>query len=772
MNASFDPHRSDSIGSVATVDPTTSSDPKTSADPATNEIQANKEHSQWYIEEMDCPTEEGLIRKRLGQFDGIEQLDFQLMQRKLTVIHRVDLGAEIESALRELGFNPVSAHQARHHVPHEHEHGHDHGHVHGPTRGVDTENRHKKQLYRITAAVVFALIAELGSWWSGSHTVWFVLSLVAIFLSGLQVYKKGWIALKNRNLNINALMSIAVTGALLIGEWPEAAMVMSLFALAEWIEARSLLRARNAVEQLLSLAPDHVDVWDVPTEQWQNVLSQEVPAGSLIRVRPGERIGLDGMIETGQSDVNQAPITGESVAVAKASGDTVFAGTINGMGELQVRTQGSAQDSTLARIAQAVQNAQKGRASLERFVDRFSRIYTPIVVLLAVGIAIVPPLFGWMGWFDAIYKALVLLGIACPCALVISTPVGVVSALAGAASHGVLIKGGAYIERLRHMRFLALDKTGTLTTGRPTLSEYAVVDTLQSTDVLSIAHYLAARSDHPASTAVCQGLTPNKLGFQPLQEQSDHFEALPGRGVQSVVDGVHYKLGQLFWVLGIEQQIDNELQWIPPALREAYEKGLREGASFVFLSADDQLLAVFLLQDSIKARVADSIRDLAAERIELAVLSGDAPAAVAHVGKQLGIQRIYGGLLPEDKLTLVKQERARHTVGMVGDGINDAPALAEADIGFAMGSLGSDMAIETADIAIMNDELDQIHWVFRLSRRLHAVLVQNISAALAIKAVFLIWAIFGDAAMWMAVFADVGASLLVVANSLRLLHHK
>src|SRR5699024_6219078 len=263
-------------------------------------------------------------------------------------------------------------------------HEHVHGHMQADERG---KNKHKNQLYRISAAVTFALVAELGSWWSGSGILWYVLSLAAILLSGLQVYKKGWIALKNRNLNINALMSIAVTGALLIGEWPEAAMVMSLFALAEWIEARSLLRARNAVEQLLSIAADHVYVWDEHCAQWENKQTQEVAASSLIRVRPGERIGLDGVIETGQSDVNQAPITGESVAVAKTIGDAVFAGTINGMGELQVRTQGSAEDSTLARIAQAVQNAQKGRAALERFVDRFARIYTPIVVLLAVSIA-------------------------------------------------------------------------------------------------------------------------------------------------------------------------------------------------------------------------------------------------------------------------------------------------------------------------------------------------------------------------------------------------
>lgn len=733
------------------------------------------ERSEWYIEEMDCPTEEGLIRKRLAQFKEIEQLDFQLMQRKLTVLHQAGMRAAIESALKGLGFQPkifTGAHDTNFSGK-SHEHGAcvGHCHTHAPSSAAKGMSKHKKQLYRISTAVAFALIAELGSWWGGTSAVWMMLALAAILLSGVQVYKKGWIALKNRNLNINALMSIAVTGALFIGEWPEAAMVMSLFALAEWIEARSLHRARNAVEQLLSIAPDHVYVWKEQSKRWEEVETHTVAAGSLIRVRPGERIGLDGVVESGQSDVNQAPITGESMAVAKTVGDTVYAGTINGMAELQIRTQGNATESTLARIAQAVQNAQKGRASLERFVDRFSRVYTPIVVLLALGVAVIPPLLGWMGWFDALYKALVLLVIACPCALVISTPIAVVSALAVAARHGVLIKGGAFIERLRNMRFLALDKTGTLTTGRPSLTEYAVSNQEAKNNILAVAHYLASRSDHPASVAVSQGLQSPEISITPLTEQAHEFEALPGRGVQCVIDGVQYKLGQLFWAVGAKQRIDNELQYVPAALQDVYQTGVRQGASFVFLSADNQLLAIFLLQDSLKEGVPQTIRALQASRVRLAILSGDAPAAVAHIAQQLDIGQVYGGLLPEDKLTLVKKERAHHTVAMVGDGINDAPALAEADIGFAMGSLGSDMAIETADIAIMNDDLGQIHWAFRLSHRLHAVLVQNISTALLIKAVFLIWAVFGDAAMWMAVFADVGASLLVVANSLRLLRH-
>lgn len=716
--------------------------------------------TQWFIEEMDCPTEEQLIRKRFARLQGVVKLNFQLMRRLLIVQHQAGQETTIEQAITALGFHPVRSDQSS---------------SEGATSPLSaiSSNQQKREIWQIGVAVVLALVAEIGSWWVGGHWSWLVLSVIAIALSGLQVYKKGWVAIKNRNLNINALMSIAVTGAILIGEWPEAAMVMSLFALAEWIEARSLNRARHAVEQLLSIAPEQAYCWQEQKKEWQLLDTAKIPTGSLIRVRPGERIALDGFVEKGISEVDQAPITGESVAVAKHAGDFVYAGTINGMAELQVRTEGGAQDSTLARIARAVQEAQQARAPLERFVDQFSRVYTPIVVWMAVGIAVLLPLFGWMSWFEAAYKALVLLVIACPCALVISTPVAVVSGLAVAARHGVLIKGGVYLERLRHLTFLALDKTGTLTTGRPQLYDYAIVASVEAKKVLGLAHDLAARSDHPASTAVQRGLA------QWLSEHSEHtvrevaqFEALPGLGVQSTINGTVYRLGQLRWVVGADAPQGMESTLIPASLRPAYEKGEQQGASFVFLSADHRLLAIFLLEDSLKEGVKKSIHALRAEGIELAILSGDTPAAVQHVAEQLNIQNVHGGLLPEQKLAYVERALEHYSVGMVGDGINDAPALAKADIGFAMGSLGSDMAIETADIAIMNDELGQVHWVVRLSHRLHTILVENISAALLIKVVFLVWAIFGQATMWMAVFADVGASLLVVLNSLRLLRRK
>src|SRR5690625_2963975 len=599
----------------------------------------------WFIEEMDCPTEERLIRNRLSQRSSIAGLNFLLMQRKLEVVHQDGDEAFIEQAIKDLGFTPVRAKQ---------------GQQESSAVVQEQKEKQKKQLIQIGSAVALALVAEVGDWWFQGNLLWPVLSVVAILLSGVQVYKKGWVAIKNRDLNINALMSIAVTGAVLVGQWPEAAMVMSLFALAEWIEARSLDRARHAVSQLLSIAPDQVFVWSSKDKAWQEAATKEVPAGSLIRIRPGDRIGLDGLVEQGRSEVNQAPITGESVAVDKVIGDFVYAGSINGMGELQIRTQSSAQDSTLARIARAVQDAQQGKAKLERFVDRFSRVYTPIVVVLALLIAVVPPVVGWMGWYEAIYKALVLLVIACPCALVISTPIAVVSGLAVSARHGVLIKGGVYLERLRKLGFLALDKTGTLTTGRPQLVDYCVSDEYETFLAVHFAYLLSSRSDHPVSVAITQGLTKE---FNSNKKEGTlgniSIQALPGRGVQSMIDGIEYKLGRFYWAVGQEQPFNDkdEFNFLPESFRAAYEKGIAQGASFVFLSADNQLVALFVLQDTIKHGVEKSIQALQADGVKLAIVSGDTPAAVKHVAMQLGVKNAYGGLLPENKLALIKSQK-------------------------------------------------------------------------------------------------------------------
>lgn len=695
--------------------------------------QLNQELTQFYIAQMDCPVEEQLIRSKLESKAGVAQLQFNLMQRRLDIVHSQGLGAELERDLTSLGMAPQRLNNEAH---------------------EPTPSGQGSPLSKIIVAVGLALTAELMTWLDFSAMWVLPVAFVALVLSGFGVYKKGWIALKNRNLNINALMSIAVTGAVLIGSWAEAAMVMSLFALAELIEARSLDRVRQAVDGLLNLAPEQVEVMG-PDGQWHLQLAQQVPLGAIVRVMPGARIGLDGVVQSGRSVVNQAPITGESAPVDKQVGDTVFAGSINGFGELQFATQGAYDDTLLVRIALAVQNAQQAKAPVQRFVDQFSRVYTPIVTLMALALAVLGPwLFGG-AWLDWVYKALVLLVIACPCALVISTPVAVVSALTRAARMGLLIKGGVYLEQARHLRYLALDKTGTITLGQPQLQDHWLAP--QADQALELAYSLAQRSDHPASVAVAQGLTAQVQQALPLVQ----FEAIPGAGVQATWDATLWQLGKLSWMPTAADLPEDLHDWV--CLQQ------QRGASLVFLGSSQQIWAAFAVLDQIKPDVPEALQQLHALGVQVEMLSGDNTAAVQYVAQQVGLTHAQGDLLPEDKQRVVTAQTQRGVTGMVGDGINDAPALAQASIGFAMGALGTDMAIETADVAIMNDDLRQIPHIMVLSQRLHQVLVQNISVALGIKAVFLVMALSGNVTMWMAVFADVGASLLVIANSLRLL---
>lgn len=691
--------------------------------------------SRFYIEAMDCPVEEELIRNTLQKDSSITALQFNLLQRQLTVVHDESALSALQAKLKAIGMTPkrLTDEQAAA-VP--------------SALGL-------KSLVRIGAAVIIALGAEIASWLA--YPEWSVLglALMAIALSGLSVYKKGLVALWHRQISINALMSIAVTGAIFLRQWPEAAMVMSLFALAELLEAYSLDKASRAVDALLQLAPNKVQV-QTEKGQWQWQSARDVAVNRIVKVMPGERVGLDGVVVQGQSDVNQAPITGESMPVIKRVGDALYAGSINGLAELQLRTTGNYDQSLLSQIAQSVQQAQQSKAPVQRFVDRFAQIYTPLVLVLALAVAIVGPLMMGGLWQDWIYKALVLLVIACPCALVISTPVAVVSALATAARAGLLIKGGAYLERARHINYVALDKTGTLTQGKPQLQDIWISDAEDKEWTTAVAYALASRSDHPASIALAQSLQSQVHG---LDIQA--FNAVAGSGVQAYLERKAYQLGRYKWVTAAKMTSE---------LAAWQQQWLQRGASFVYLSREQQVIAAFAVADQLKPGVAQAIEELNNLQVQVEVLSGDNQQAVDFVAKQANISNAAGDLMPADKLKLIQQRSKQFThTAMVGDGINDAPALAQADISFAMGALGSDMAIETADIAIMNDDLQAVAYTIRLSRRLHRVLVQNISAALGIKAVFLLLAVTGHATMWMAVFADVGASLLVVINSLRLL---
>lgn len=695
----------------------------------------------YLIEKMDCPTEEALLRKVLEGMPGVSALQFDLMSRKLTVAHELPDVAPITSAIERLGMSPVLQDSSQP-AP-------------AVTRDFGTGIA-KTQWLKMAAAGILALGAEgmaFGGLGESSLPV-VGASLAAIALGGIETLKKGWIALRTLSLNMNLLMTIAVIGAALIGQWPEAAVVIWLFAIAEMIEALSLDRARNAIRKLMDLAPETALVKQ-PDGRWQEVKAETVALGDLVRVRPGERIALDGVVISGASAVNQAPITGESMPVEKNPGDTVFAGTINERGTLEFEVRSRKGNTTLDRIARSVQEAQGQRAPTQRFVDRFASVYTPIVFALAVGIAVIPPLFFGGVWFDWAYKALVMLVIACPCALVISTPVTVVSGLAAAARRGILVKGGLYLEQGRLLRAVALDKTGTLTHGRPALTDTLPVGDMSDAEVLRIAASIDALSEHPVATAIVSA-----YGDLP-HAKVDRFEALAGRGVKGDVDGQTYYIGN--------QRLATELGVASEPVRMHLERLEAEAKTAVVLSTDKVALAVLAVADTVRESSKEAVAALKRLGVEPVMLTGDNSRTAAAVAAQVGITDARGDLLPQDKLEAIEKLAAKGPVGMVGDGVNDAPALAKSNIGFAMGAAGTDTAIETADVALMQDDLRKLPEFIALSRRVGGVLKANIAFAITTKAVFMVLAFTGHASLWLAILADMGASLIVVFNGLRLL---
>ena len=529
--------------------------------------------SVFRIEAMDCPTEETLLRKRLAGMPGVVDLSFDLMRRQLTVQHSLPSIDPIVEAVASLG---MVAEPAVSGVPDE------------ALALAPAESR--ESWWPLVLAGVAALASETAEWLGLATPILpAVLALSAVALGGFGTYRKGWIALRNLTLNINALMTIAVTGAMLIGQWPEAAMVVVLFALAERIEAASLDRARNAIRGLMAMTPDTATVRQ-PDGSWLAVVARAVAVGSVVRLKPGERVALDGVVSTGNSAVDQSPITGESVPVDKTVGDSLFAGTINQSGELEFTVTAKADESTLARIIHAVESAQGTRAPTQRFVDQFARVYTPVVFAVAFLCAIGPPLLFGGDWIAWIYKALVLLVIACPCALVISTPVTIVSGLSAAARRGILIKGGVYLEQGRHMKWLALDKTGTITVGKPALTDFELVSGAER-DALTIAVSLASRSDHPVSKAVAESQQARTVTIQAV----DAFEALLGRGVKGRIGGRLFHLGN--------HRLIEELKLCGSALEARLNVLELQGKTAVLVASEQAVLALFGVADTVKESI-------------------------------------------------------------------------------------------------------------------------------------------------------------------------
>ena len=610
----------------------------------------------------------------------------------------------------------------------------------------------------ILSGVLIAL-GFIGSYSGISTLISSVLYAIAMVISGYKPVKSAFYALKSRSLDMNVLMSAAAIGAALIGLWLEGATVVWLFALGNLLQTKSIERTRNSIRNLMDLAPSEAWV-SVGTELIKKPV-EEISIGDIIIVKPGDKIPLDGEIIQGESSVNQAPITGESITVDKFIGDTVYAGTINEHGSLDIRVTKLVEDTTIAKIIHLVEEAQEQKAPTEAFVDKFASIYTPIVFILAFVVMVLPPLFGLGNWGDWFYKGLELLVVACPCALVISTPVAIVSAIGNAAKNGVLIKGGTFLEKAGAITAIAFDKTGTLTEGKPKVSEIKSFGVSEE-ELLSIVYTLEDYSTHPIAKAIVGHV--NEKRIQP--KTGELFKSIVGKGVQATIEGDIYYAGNLKLFEEMDVFLDN--------IKNHVQKIQNQGKTVVLIGTQHQVIGMIAVSDTIRETSASALKALKISGVKQTVmLTGDNEGTATMIAAQANIDRYFAELLPEDKVSAIKKiQNEGHKVAMVGDGINDAPALATADLGIAMGGAGTDTAMETADIVLMADNLDKLPHTMKLSRKSLTIIKQNIWFSIIIKVVALVFIFPGWLTLWMAVLSDTGAALIVILNSMRLLKFK
>jgi len=612
---------------------------------------------------------------------------------------------------------------------------------------------------RLFYAGLFMILGALSIYINGEDNLITVLLFISsILIGGFSLLKTGLQNLIHFDFDMRTLMTIAIIGATIIGEWSEAAVVVILFAISEALERFSMDQARKSIQSLVEMAPNKATVYRNGKEMVVPV--EEVVIGDIMVVKPGEKIALDGVVVKGTSSVNEAAITGESIPVAKLEGDEVFAGTLNGEGHLEVKVTKYVEDTMISKMIELVEEAQAERAPAQAFVDKFAKYYTPAIMCIAFLVAIVPPLFlgDWMDW---IYQGLSVLVVGCPCALVISTPISIVSAIGSAAKKGVLIKGGIYLEELGNLKAIAFDKTGTLTEGTPVMTDFIVLsESLGEEEVLSIAYALESHSNHPLARAFAKKVEERKAACVKVER----FTAITGKGIQGTVAGTTYFLGSP--------------QWVQHLLTEEVERKVaslqHEGKTVVLLSSEKEIYAIFAVLDEARSSSQEVVQKLHDMGIQKTVmLTGDNKKTAAAIGKMVGISEVQAELMPEEKLEYVKELRNEYgKVAMVGDGINDAPALAASNVGIAMGSAGSDTALETADVALMADDLRKLPFAIQLSRKTLAVIKMNIAFALGVKLLALLLVVPGWLTLWIAVFSDMGATLLVSLNSMRLLRVK
>ena len=620
--------------------------------------------------------------------------------------------------------------------------------------GTPWWQRRSRQLTVVGSGLLLAAGSVLAL--LGLHVAAIILFALSILAGGRTIARGAAAALRVGMLDMNALMTLAVVGAAAIGDWGEAALIVFLFSVGNVLEDQAMDRTRTSIRQLIKTAPTHATRLREGREE--TLVVAELHPGDLIAVKPGQALPVDGVVAGGSSTVNQAAITGEATPVTKGPGDQVYAGTLNELGYLEVRVTKRAGESNIARIIEMVESAQARKAQTQRFMDLFARYYTPAVIAVAVALAVLPPVLLDEPVATWLYRALAVLLLGCPCSLVISTPVTIVTGLSSAARHGVLIKGGTYLEQLGLIRTVALDKTGTLTYGRPEVTDLVALAGYDPTHVLAIAAGLESRATHPLASAIMRRARQEDVRPAVVSD----FQTEPGKGARA-------SLGGTLMLIGSESYLA-ELGVQTTTAAEMVVRFHGQGKTVVLVAAGPQVIGVLAVADTVREGVRDTLRCLRPLGVRrLVMLTGDSTAVAAALAGRLGVDDFRAELLPEDKVREVEGLRAEGPVAMVGDGINDAPALAAATVGIAMGAAGSDTALETADVALMADDLTRLPYLLRLGRATLAVIRQNIIFSLVVKLGLLALAVPGLLALWMAVLGDVGVSLLVIGNGLRLL---
>lgn len=721
------------------------------------------ERFEFRIHGMDCADEVAILRREIGPLVGeSSRLSFDILRGKMNVDQGVPAVTEagIVQAVARTGMRAEPWRDTK-------------------PEAADSSFRQRRGrsvltlLCGVFTASAFAvhafrvgLLAALGSEGTGlaesaTPTVAVTLYIAAIVTGGWSVAPRALAAVRRLRPDMNLLMAIAVVGAAGIGEWFEAAVVTFLFAVSLALESWSVGRARRAVEALMAIAPPTARLLGADGTVTE-INAADVAVGAVILIKPGDRIPLDGTVRKGISQVNQAPITGESLPVEKAPPAEIFAGTVNGDGVLEVEVTRLVGETTLAQIIRMVEEAQSRRAPSEQWVDRFARVYTPVILAIAIVVAVLPPLVFGGAAGDWFYRALVLLVIGCPCALVISTPVSIVASLAAAAKAGVLVKGGTFIEAPAKLRAVALDKTGTLTAGTPAVVDILALENHTEGELLRAMGAIEAHSDHPLARAIVSYVRERGITFP----AADEVQAVQGRGVTAQIAGKRYWLGSHRFLEEMKQET--------PALHEQLEARSSAGRTVVVMGTDDHVCGFITLADAVRPESAAAVRALHDAGVErIVMLTGDNRPTAERIAREVGIDEVHAELLPADKVQAVEELVRRYEfVAMIGDGVNDAPAMGRATIGVAMGAAGSDAAIEAADVALMSDDLSRLPWLIRHSRRTQAIIQQNVVLSLGVKAVFVVLTFGGHSSLWAAIAADMGVSLVVIGNALRLLRSR